>query len=82
MLVYDDSVLLAVLCCHVWPLEVRHAALQDAEGERGTQITMCRIGNPEWNERSIWDDDYQHEEDELSPLDDDYVREGYESEEW
>ena len=43
---------------------------------------MSRIGNPEWNERSIFDDDYVREEDELSPLDDDYVREGYRFDEY
>ena len=38
---------------------------------------MSRIGNPEWNERSVYDDEYIDEEDELSPLDDDYIREEY-----
>lgn len=35
------------------------------------------IGNPEWGTPSPFDDDYDNEE-ELSPLDDDFVREGYE----
>lgn len=43
---------------------------------------MCRIGNPEWAEKSVFDDDYVKEEDELTALDDDYVREGYRDEEW
>lgn len=38
---------------------------------------MSRIGNPEWSEESVYDDDYRSDEDELSPLDDDYVREDY-----
>lgn len=38
---------------------------------------MSRIGNPEWNERSVYDDEYIGEEDELSPFDDDYIREEY-----
>lgn len=38
---------------------------------------MSRIGNPEWGERSVFDDDYSSEEDELSPLDDDYTPEEY-----
>ena len=42
----------------------------------------CRIGNPEWLERSAFDDDYISEDDELTPLDDDYVREEYRDEEW
>ena len=32
---------------------------------------MCRIGNPEWGRQSLLDDDYSEEE--LSPLDDDYI---------
>lgn len=43
---------------------------------------MSRIGNPEWSEPSIWDDDYISGEDELSPLDDDYTPEEYRDEEW
>ena len=43
---------------------------------------MSRIGNPEWEKRSIIDDDYSSEEDELSPLDDDYIPEEYRDEEW
>ena len=40
------------------------------------------LGNPEWKETSIFDDDYlSEEEQEVSPLDDDYVREGYRDEE-
>ena len=36
------------------------------------------LGNPEWKETSIFDDDYlSEEEQELSQLDDDYVREEY-----
>lgn len=42
---------------------------------------MCRIGDPEWNEASVWDDDYRSDGDELSPLDDDYVREEYRDDE-
>ena len=39
------------------------------------------LGNPEWKETSIFDDDYLSEEEkELSPLDDDYVREEYRDE--
>ena len=39
------------------------------------------LGNPEWKETSIFDDDYlSEEEQELSPLDDDYVREEYRDE--
>lgn len=41
-----------------------------------------RIGNPEWAEKSVFDDDYVREEDEPTALDDDYVREGYRDEEW
>lgn len=43
---------------------------------------MSRIGNPEWGKRSVFDDDYSSEEDELSPLDDDYIREEYRDEEY
>lgn len=43
---------------------------------------MSRIGNPEWGEVPVWDDDYLSNEDELSPLDDDYVREEYRDDEW
>lgn len=43
---------------------------------------MSRIGNPEWGKRSIYDDEYCGEEDELSPLDDDYAPEEYRDEEW
>ena len=40
------------------------------------------LGNPEWKETSIFDDDYlSEEEQELSPFDDDYVREEYRAEE-
>ena len=36
------------------------------------------LGNPEWKETSIIDDDYISEDErELSPLDDDYIREEY-----
>lgn len=39
------------------------------------------IGNPEWSEQSVYDDDYtfpeEPEQDEMSPLDDDYIREEY-----
>lgn len=36
------------------------------------------LGNPEWTEQSIYNDDYLSEEErEFSPLDDDYVREEY-----
>ena len=36
------------------------------------------IGKAEWKERSIYDDEYEAEEEmELSPLDGDYVREEY-----
>lgn len=39
------------------------------------------LGNPEWKETSIFDDDYLSEEkQELSPLDDDFVREEYRDE--
>lgn len=43
---------------------------------------MSRIGDPEWNERSVFDDEYRGEEDELSPLDDDYTPEEYRDEEY
>lgn len=36
------------------------------------------LGNPEWKEISIYDDDFiPEEEQELSPLDDDFVRDEY-----
>lgn len=36
------------------------------------------LGNPEWKECSIYDDDYMNEEEkELSPLVDDYINEEY-----
>jgi len=38
---------------------------------------MSRIGNPEWSELSVWDDDHPSEDNELSPLDDDYTPEEY-----
>lgn len=43
---------------------------------------MCRIANPEWLERSAFDDDYISEDDELSLLDDDYIPEEYRDEEY
>lgn len=39
---------------------------------------MCRINNPEWLKRSLLDDDHEDTTDgELSPLDDDWIREEY-----
>lgn len=38
-----------------------------------------RLGNKEWKEINTYHDDYLSEE-ELSPLDDDYVREEYKDE--
>ena len=36
------------------------------------------LGNPQWKERSVYDNDYINEEEkDLSPLDDDYIREEY-----
>ena len=43
----------------------------------GWDESCSPIGNPDWKNRSAWDDDPDDEE-ELSPLDDDFVREGYE----
>ena len=38
------------------------------------------LGDSEWSSISVFDDDYQSDEDaELSPLDDDYVRDEYRS---
>ena len=42
----------------------------------GWDESCSLLGNPAWGERSVYDDDYNDEE--LSPLDDDFVREGYE----
>lgn len=39
---------------------------------------MPRLGNPDWNTPSPYDDDVTTNEDEdLSPLDDDYIPEEY-----
>lgn len=35
------------------------------------------LGNREWLESSVFDDDYNSEDSELSPLDDDFVRDEY-----
>lgn len=43
-------------------------------------MNVSRIGNPEWAEPSVFDD-VVSEDDELSPLDDDYVPEEYRDEE-
>lgn len=40
-------------------------------------MIVGRIGNPEWLEHSAFDDDYIVEDDELSPVDDDYIPEEY-----
>lgn len=41
-------------------------------------MTLCRICNPEWLKRSLHDDDHDDASDEdLSPLDDDWIREEY-----
>lgn len=44
----------------------------------GWDESCSLLGKPAWGERSVYDDDYDDDEAELSPLDDDYVREGYE----
>ena len=39
---------------------------------------MYLLGNKAWREISVFEDDYKSEEKrEISPLDDDFVREGY-----
>lgn len=53
---------------------------QLAETAMGGMI-VGRIGNPEWAKQSVYDDDFLNEDDELSPLDDDYVPEEYRDEE-
>ena len=36
------------------------------------------LGNSEWKEQSIYDDNYKTvEQEEISPLDDDFIREEY-----
>ena len=35
------------------------------------------LGNREWLEPSVFDDDYNSEDSEVSPLDDDFVRDEY-----
>lgn len=44
---------------------------------------MSLLGNKEWKENSVFDDDYKNEEErELSPLDDDFVREEYRNDDY
>lgn len=44
---------------------------------------MSLLGNKEWEKNSVFDDDYKNEEDrELSPLDDDFVREEYRNDDY
>lgn len=41
------------------------------------------LGGKRWKEKSVYDDDYVFDEDdELSPLDDDYVNEEYRDEDY
>lgn len=44
-------------------------------------MIVGRIGNPEWAKLPVHDDDFLSEDDEISPLDDDYVPEEYRDEE-
>ena len=38
------------------------------------------LGGKRWEEQSAFDDDYNEDEEELSPLDDDYIPEEYRTE--